>query len=67
MNQDNKAKFEPNWLGPFVITTSYGSGAYQLAKPKGDPLHEYQQLSSQDVLCLAHEGYLIPKNWKKKF
>ena len=35
-----KGKFEPNWLGPYVITTSYGSGAYQLATPEGKTLDE---------------------------
>lgn len=37
---EKKGKFEPNWLGPYVITAKYGLGAYQLATPKGDPLDE---------------------------
>lgn len=37
---EKKGKFEPNWLGPFVITTVFGSGAYQLSTQDGDQLEE---------------------------
>jgi hypothetical protein len=37
-NLDSKGKFEPNWLGPFVITASYTSRAYQLSTLEGEPL-----------------------------
>lgn len=30
-DREKKGKFEPNWLGPFVVTTVFGSGAYQLS------------------------------------
>lgn len=35
-----KGKFEPNWVGPFIVTTAYGSGAYQLATLEGEPLSD---------------------------
>ena len=35
-----KGKFEPNWLGPYIITAVYGSGAYQLSTAKGEVLKE---------------------------
>lgn len=38
MDQDNKGKFKPNWLGSFIIIASYGSGAYQLENLEGYPL-----------------------------
>lgn len=38
--REKKGKFEPNWLGPYVIIAKYGSGAYQLATPEGDPLDD---------------------------
>ena len=34
-------KFEPNWLGPFVIISSTQSGAFILATPEGDQLPGY--------------------------
>ena len=37
-NRDQKGKFEPNWLGPYIITTTFGSGAYLLSTTKGEQL-----------------------------
>ena len=39
-HQERKGKFEPNWLGPFVITATFGSGAYQLSTTEGEQLRE---------------------------
>ena len=39
-NLEQKGKFEPNWLGPYIITTAFGSGAYQLSTPEGEELVE---------------------------
>ena len=39
-NCEKKGKFEANWLGPFIVIAKYGSGAYQIATPEGDPLLE---------------------------
>lgn len=39
-DQEKKGKFEPNCLGPYVITTVYGLGAYQLITPDGEPLED---------------------------
>lgn len=38
--REKKGKFEPNCLGPYVVIAKYGSGAYQLATPEGDPLDD---------------------------
>ena len=38
--QTQKGKFEPNWLGPYIITAVYGSGAYQLSTTEGEVLKE---------------------------
>ena len=27
-DQEKKCKFEPTWLGPYVVITSFGSGSY---------------------------------------
>ena len=35
-----KGKFEPNWLGPYIITAVFGSGEYQLSTAKGEVLKE---------------------------
>lgn len=35
-DREKKGKFEPNWLGPFVIVATYGSGAYKLSTLEGD-------------------------------
>ena len=35
-----KGKFEPNWLGPYIITAVYGSGAYQILIAEGEVLKE---------------------------
>ena len=30
-NRDQKGKFEPNWLGPYIIIATFGSSAYLLS------------------------------------
>ena len=37
-NRDQKGKFEPNWLGPYIITTTFGSGTYLLSTVEGEKL-----------------------------
>ncbi|GLJ26651.1 hypothetical protein SUGI_0518290 [Cryptomeria japonica] len=37
-NREHQGKFESNWLGPYVVTAVFGSGAYQLATSEGEPL-----------------------------
>ena len=39
-NQEKKGKFEPTWLGPYVVTTYFGSRAYQLSTLEGDVLND---------------------------
>jgi hypothetical protein len=39
-NPENKGKFEPNWLGPFIVTKSYKLRVYQLSTPEEEPLEE---------------------------
>lgn len=39
-DREKKGKFEPNWLGPYVIISVYGSGVYQLTTSEGDILDE---------------------------
>ena len=36
--QEKKGKFKTNWLGPYVITAVFGSGAYQLSTSDGEVL-----------------------------
>lgn len=40
VDRENKGKFEPNWLGLFVVTTIFGSGSYQLSTQDEDQLNE---------------------------
>ena len=35
-NRDQKGKFEPNWLGPYIIIATFGSGAYLLSTTEGE-------------------------------
>ena len=37
-NRAQKGKFEPNWLGPFIIIVAFGLGAYLLSTLEGDQL-----------------------------
>lgn len=37
---NEKGKFSPNWLGPYVIEENYGSGAYTLKEMNCTPLKE---------------------------
>ena len=37
-NRDQKGKFEPNWLGPYIIIAAFGSGAYLLSTTEGEKL-----------------------------
>lgn len=39
-DREKKGKFEPNWLGHYIITVVYGSGAYQLSTIEGEPLED---------------------------
>lgn len=39
-DREKKGKFEPNWLGPYVIILAYGLGAYQLTTSEGDGLNK---------------------------
>ncbi|GLJ48089.1 hypothetical protein SUGI_1015320 [Cryptomeria japonica] len=39
-DREKKGKFEPNWLGPYIILSVCGSGAYQLTTSEGDVLDE---------------------------
>lgn len=40
VDREKLSKFEPNWLGPYIIISSFGSGAYQLATLDGEQLME---------------------------
>lgn len=35
-DREKKGKFEPNWLGPYIIVVAYGSGAYRLSTLEGE-------------------------------
>ena len=37
---EKKGKFEPTWLGPYVVTASFGSEAYQLSTLEGELLND---------------------------
>ena len=37
-HREKQGKFEPNWEGPYVVTTSFGSRVYQHAILEGEPL-----------------------------
>ena len=39
-DREKKEKFEPTWLGPYVVTTSFGLGAYQLSSLEGETLND---------------------------
>ena len=39
-DQEKKGNFEPTWLGPYVVTASFGSGAYQLSTPEEELLND---------------------------
>ena len=38
--REQNGKFEPNWLGPYIVTTTFGSSAYQLSTLEGKQLFE---------------------------
>ena len=40
VDREKKGKFEPTWLGPYVVTTPFGSGAYQLSTLEGKILND---------------------------
>lgn len=39
-DHEKKEKFEPNWLGPFIIVAAYRSNAYKLSTLEGDLIIE---------------------------
>ena len=40
IDREKKGKFEPTWLGPYVIIASFGSRAYQLSTLEGELLND---------------------------
>lgn len=60
-NQEHKDKYEPNWLGPYIIAATFGSGTYQLSTLEGEQFTElinilhlsnfYAQGSYGSALC----------------
>lgn len=40
VDQEKKGKWEANWLGPFIIVSSYETGTYKLADCNGEELKE---------------------------
>ena len=38
-DREKKGKFEPTWLDPYVVMTSFGSRAYQLSTLEGEVLN----------------------------
>lgn len=75
---EEKVKFLPNWLGPYIVIEVYGLGAYKIVDVEGTPLkelinamhlHRYYALSSS--LCLFLSLYnlfsllapFISSNW----
>jgi len=34
-NDEVKGKFEPNWLGPFIVVEKIGKGAYKISSMDG--------------------------------
>ena len=39
-NREKKGKFQPTWLGPYVITAPFGFDAYQLSTLEGELLND---------------------------
>jgi hypothetical protein len=39
-DREKKVEFEPTWLGPYVVTASFGLGAYQLSTLEGEVLND---------------------------
>lgn len=39
-DREKKGKFEPSWLGPYVVTTPFGFDTYQLSTLEGDLLDD---------------------------
>ena len=39
-HREQKGKFKPNKLDPYIIIATFGSGAYQLSTPEGEELAE---------------------------
>ena len=37
LERSQRGKFAPNWMGPYIITHKYGSGAYRLSSMDGIP------------------------------
>lgn len=43
-DHEKKGKFDPSWLGPYVVTASFGSSAYQLSTLEGDLLDDHTNI-----------------------
>ena len=40
VDKEKKGKFKPIWLGPYVVMTYFGLGAYQLSTLEGEVLND---------------------------
>ena len=48
-NDEAKGKFEPNWLGPYVIVDVIGLGAYRLSS-----MDDKEELKTFNAIHLKH-------------
>lgn len=46
-----KGKFEPDWLGPYIVTILFGFGANQVSIAKGEALKEPLNTLHMKWLC----------------
>ena len=53
VDREKKGKWEANWLGPFVIVSSFGMGTYKLADCDGDELFSYTNNDVENHLILS--------------
>lgn len=73
--REKPIRFEPNWLGPYVVIAAYKFGTYQIATWEGKQLFEpvnsmylckyytWENIS-KNILKIEKWSYKISKNWK---
>ena len=64
-DREKKGKFEPTWLGPYIVRASFGSGAYQLSTPEGELLSDPTNIIHLKKFYAWFPRYILLEKYKK--
>ena len=66
VDREKKGKFEPTLLDPYVVTTSFGFGAYQLSTFEGEPLNDPTNIIHLNKFYAWASSVYPAKSWENQ-